>query len=195
MMRRNRSPEQIQAARKSTGTGQKSLLCSALPIRFLCLLRSRPRFYAGGMKQQHTMHSPAAGTTSRRAPPLQPSAEGVHRLVLGIGQGHLVWLDAGCELRSLSGTVLLRSTATEPGGEPPPPQLRAHAAWRSPQAAWIGIEAHGAPATLELSAPTGRGMVPPAANGHEKSRPGPEALQRLWHSLKERVVRRVQPAG
>lgn len=171
------------------------MACSTSPVRFLCLLRSRRRFYAGGMKQQHLTPSPAATGTSRRAQPLHRPAEGVQRLALGIGQGRLVWLDAGCELRSLSGTVLLRTATTAPGGQPPPPRLRPHTAWRSPQADWISIEAGEAPATLELSAPAEQGVALSGTHSHEKSRPGHGALQRLRHSLRKLLVRRAQPAG
>lgn len=170
------------------------MACSGSHGRFLCLLRSRRRLYAHGMKQQHPTPFLAAGT-SRRAPPPHRPADGVQRLVLGIGQGRLLWLDAGCELRSLSGTVLLRSAAPAPGSEALPRRLRPHAAWRSPHAAWIGIEADAVPATLELSAPADPGVALTRACGQEKSRPGHGALQRLWYGLRKLLVRRAQPAG
>ncbi|MBB6562804.1 hypothetical protein HNP48_005520 [Acidovorax soli] len=141
------------------------------------------------MKQHHPTPTPAAGS-----PPLagllQPAGS-AQPLALEAGQSRLVWLDAGSELRSLSGTALLRSTALAT-----PYRLHPHAAWRNPQGAWIGIEAEGAPARLELSVcPVGRDAEPPSMRAHEKSRPGRGALQRLWLGLRKRFVRRAQPAG
>ncbi len=100
-----------------------------------------------------------------------------------------MWLDAGCELRSLSGTAVLRNPALADLGAAPTARLPPHAAWRSPQGAWLGIEAEGAPAVLQATAPAER---PPA---HEKSRRGHQTLQRLWDSVKRVLVRPAQPAG
>ena len=141
------------------------------------------------MKQQHPIPTPAAGSTPL-AGLLQP-ADSVQQLALEAGQSRLVGLDAGSERRSLSGTALLRSAAPAT-----PYRLPPHAAWRNPQGTWIGIEAEGASARLELSVhPIGGDAEPPSMRAHEKSRPGRGALQRLWLGLRQRFVRRAQPAG
>ena len=141
------------------------------------------------MKQHH--HTPPSVAASGGTPQ-------VLHLPLAAGQGRLVWLDAGCELRSLSGTALLQSTAPGHLGAAPPACLPPHAAWRSPQGMWVGVQAQGSsPAALTLTMPAGADLTQPAESpgAHEKSRPGHGALQRLWQALRRLFVRRAQPAG
>lgn len=141
------------------------------------------------MKQHH--HSPPSFTASGVPPQV------VH-LPLAAGQGRLVWLDVGCELRSLSGTAMLQSATPDHLGAAPPACLPPHAAWRSPQGMWVGVQAQGSsPAKLTLTMPAGADLAQPAESpgAHEKSRPGHGALQRLRHSLRKLFVRRAQPAG
>lgn len=144
------------------------------------------------MKQQLSPPSSSAPGTRLVAPllPTLPPPQ-AQRLYVAPGQGQLVWLDAGCELRSLSGTAVLHSPAPAHPGAAPPARLPPHAAWRSPQGAWVGIEAEGAPAVLQATAPAAKDMP----DSHEKSRPGHQALQRLWDSVKRLLVRPAQPAG
>lgn len=150
------------------------------------------------MKQQPFTPSRAA-LGNRPAPLPSPAlvptdhAPAPQRLHLPVGQGQLLWLDAGCELRCLAGTAMLRGpliTAL---------RLPAHTAWRSPQGLWLGIEAQAMGAVLQMTPAISPAPAPwhaPHATGaHEKSRPGHSALQRLGDALRKRFVRPAQPAG
>lgn len=153
------------------------------------------------MKQQpFTPFRAALGT--RLAPPPSPTSAPTDQkptmphlhLHLPAGQGELLWLDAGCELRCLAGVAVLRCPLVTGASAM---RLPAHAAWRSPHGLWIGIAAEATTgAVLQMTQAASAALQPWHATGaHEKSRPGHTALQRLGDALRKWFVRRAQPAG
>lgn len=153
------------------------------------------------MKQQpFTPYRAALGT--RLAPPPRSSAprpsgpvpEVQHRLQLSAGQGQLLWLDAGCELRCLAGVAVLRGPLVTRASAM---RLPAHAAWRSPNGLWLGIEAEAATgAVLQMTQATSAAPQPWHATGaHEKGRPGHTALQQLGDALRKWFLKPTGPTG
>lgn len=146
------------------------------------------------MTQQHPTPSSTASGTRPEALQQPPGArDGTGRtLRLQPGQDHLVWLDAGSELRCLSGTVVLNSAPMYHPGAIIPPHLQPHAAWRSAQSTWVGVRAGASsPAALLLTLPE---MLQQGC-AHGTSHPQHPLVQRLRDGLRRLFAGEAHSAG